>query len=296
MPVCNISKRKALFSAAFLLGSAFLCAQTMPKMPEMPDISDMPEITPVEMGSGFYRPQIPYYPKNKNKAASQDDKTSSTETAKNETTLSDGSTTQTLLNSLLGNTDFLTAQDITSLSDSGSFSTLSSLYNSTLTSTTDSASTNTLLRQILSELEELKKNTPKETAASAGSDTFKSHNPQILRFKINGYDIKDSLTTVYFSQMENDGSFLLTADRRYVADKKIRNETFYFLFKTESNTGSMVTYEVCPSLTQDDTNENSFLYKLSRQKKITATKTGNLVIMHVDNKECSADLLLDLDI
>lgn len=286
-----------------MLSSGFLFAQTAPKKPEvpggldMPSGFDMPEIKPIEMGSGFYKPQIPYYPKNNKKPETKEGNTSDNENSKNTTVLSDGNSTQNLLNSLLGNADFLTAQDITNLSDSGSFSTLSSLYTSTaLSNTADSASTNAILRQILAELEELKKNTPKETAASTSQDTFKSHNPQILRFKINGYDIKDSLTTVYFSQMENDGSFLLTADRRYVADKKIRNETFYFLFKTESNTGSLVTYEVCPSLTQDNTNENSFLYKLSKQKKITATKTGNLVIMHVDSKDCTADLLLDLDI
>lgn len=271
-------------------GFGLLTAQSMPEMP------DFPEITPPTLGGSFYKPTIPYYPKNNVKKQNKDTTTESEGTAKSSATLSDGSSTQALLNSLLGSSDFLTASDITSLADSGSFNTLSSLYGvSSLTNSTESASTNILLRQILTELEELKKEN-KELKTASGNENFKTRNAQILRFKINGYDIKDSLTTVYFSQMENDGSFLLTADRRYVADQKLKNETFYFLFKAKDRTGNIITYEVSPSIMQDEKNENSFVYKLANTKNLTAQKTGNLVVMHSDTKDCESDMLLDLDL
>ena len=179
------------------------------------------------------------------------------------------------------------------VSQAGSFSDLSSLYNiGNLTGKND-ASTNVLLQQILTSLEDLKKNQTNTSVVSNNTDI--QNKPSVLRFKINGYDIKDSLTTIYFSNREHDGSFLLTADRRYIADKKVRTETFYLLFKTKETSGNMLTYEVSPSITQDSKNENSFIYKLASQKNLTATKTGNLVVLKSASRDCTADLLLDLN-
>jgi len=258
---------------------------------DMPEMPDFPELTPPSLDNGFYTPKIPYYPKKKN-AKNEDQKKDQTE---NEQTLSSSRTTTDLLNDYLNNTSILSASDINSLSDSGSFSNLSSLYNSSLLSNGQDLSTNTMLQQILKTLEELKEEKKNSEPQDSGKmPAVSEQEPSVLRFKINGYDLKDSLTTVYFSQLENDGSFLFTADRRYIADQKVRNETFYLLFKTKETSGTMITYEVCPSFVQDYKNENSFIYKLCNTKKITATKTGNLVVLRSDSKECTADLLLDL--
>ena len=57
----------------------------------------------------------------------------------------------------------------------------------------------------------------------------------------------------------------------------------------------MLTYDVSPSITQDSKNENSFIYKLASQKNLTATKIGNLVVLKSTSRDCTADLLLDLN-
>ena len=103
------------------------------------------------------------------------------------------------------------------------------------------------------------------------------------------------MTKVFFSETEADGSFLLTADRRYFINQQARTETFYMLFKTVSSNGSSLTYKVQPSIVQDFKNENSYVYRLSNMKNLTAEKTGNLVVMHFTGDTISADLLLDID-
>lgn len=264
-----------------------LFTQSMPKMPEFP------EITAPTLGSGFYKPEIPYFPFTKNSS-----ETKNSVASPKEPVISDGATATDLLTNYLNSSNILSASDITSLSESGSFSTLSSLYgNSDFLSSTQ---TNTTLQKILTTLEDLKNENKKNTNNATPQKTengiiYKEHKPSILRFKINGYDLRDSLSTTYFSQMENDGSFLLTADRRYVTGNKVRNETFYLLFKAKEGLGSSIVYDVAPSLSQDSKNENSFLYKLSELKNVSAQKTGNLVVLRTDSKDCSVDLLLDLD-
>jgi len=279
------SRALLISAAASFIISGLLSAQSMPEMPDFPDIS-APKI-----GSGFYTPEIPYYPNQKGqKKTEEQSEKKDTSTAK----ITDASSTTDLISNYLNNANLLSASDISSLADTGSFSTLSSLYNkSSLTSQADS---NVLLQQILTNLEDLKKNQNVNISPAPAAKEKTESEPSVLRFKINGYDIKDSLSTVYFSKLEHDGSFLLTADRRYVADKKVRTETFYLLFKAKSSAGSMITYEVCPSIVQDNKNENSFIYKLAEQKNLTATKTGNLVVLRTNGKDCTADLLLDLNI
>ena len=117
----------------------------------------------------------------------------------------------------------------------------------------------------------------------------------MLRFKVNGYNILDSLTEVFFSETEPDGTFLLTGDRKYFTNQQVHTETFYMLFKTVNSNGSSITYKVQPSIVQDSKNENSYVYKLSNIKNLTAEKTGNLVVMHFTGDSLSADILLDID-
>ena len=111
---------------------------------------------------------------------------------------------------------------------------------------------------------------------------------------MNGYNLKDTIRTVYFSKKENDGSFLLTGDRKYTSDGKSRDETFYLLFKADGNCGTSSGYFVEPQVIQDYKNEYSFLYQLSQKPKLKAEKTGNLVSLKYVSDGWNMDFLLDI--
>ena len=127
----------------------------------------------------------------------------------------------------------------------------------------------------------------------ACSQSGASGNPQILRFNINGTNIIDSLRTVWFSRQENDGSFLVTGDRKYYEGAKLREETFYLLFKADGNGGSERGYNVEGKVMQDVQNENSLLYRLTQVSNLTADKTGNLITMTQNNENLRINLLID---
>lgn len=122
----------------------------------------------------------------------------------------------------------------------------------------------------------------------------KNDNAQILRFVVNGYDMKSSCRTVYFSERGADGTFLMTADRRYMSDNISRTETFYLLFKSKGTTDNGIEYDVIPSVIQDYENQYSFLYQLSQKQNLSAAKTGNLVTLRVTEPNWNMDLLLDI--
>lgn len=284
-----------LLSLLLVSGAFAQTSSTTIEMPEMPEMPSMPTV-----GGGFYTPSFPSRPN----STGQTNNTSETSKEKNETVLTEAITPESIISSSLSKGNTLTAYDISSLYDSGLFSDISSLYSgSSLTNYATSTSTNVLLQQVLNSLNDLKKQqqsaSPKEKneldAVKADSENFKKREPSILRFKINGYNISDSLTKVFFSETEPDGTFLLTADRRYFVNQQIRTETFYLLFKTVSSNGSSLTYKVQPSIVQDYKNENSYVYKLAAIKNLTAEKTGNLVVIHYSDNSLNADLLLDID-
>ncbi|MBO4628827.1 MAG: hypothetical protein J5687_02630 [Treponema sp.] len=299
--------KKIICAAAVLFCVTGLFAQSL-DMPEMPTVSmpDMPTISSPTMDGKFYKPSVPQ----QKKTTTSSGTTTTTETkTSTETVLSDATTTEDLLLSLLTNSNLLTASDISGLYSSGSFDTLSSLTGLNglssygySTSTSDMA-TSLLLREILQKLNELKIEQNSASAAEQeviaakvqDSETFKTRNPSILRFKINNYSIKDSITQEFFSEPEPDGSFLLTADRKYFLNNKACTETFYLLFKAIKSNGSMTTFSVTPSIAQGTENKNSYVYKLCQLKDLTAEKTGNLVVVHYDDNGVAADLLLDID-
>lgn len=266
---------------------------SMPEMPAMPEVS-MPSMP--TMDSSYYKPQLPGYnnQRNTNTQATTQNKTQST------TQNTAAATSPSVATSILKGNSGLSAMDITSLYEAGLFDDFSSL---TGQNNNQSVSTNVLLQQILTSLEELKiqannasdldksnlKNTQKD------SQNFKQREPAILRFKVNGYVITDSLTTVFFSSPEPDGSFLLTADRVYYLNQTERHETIYLLFKVSKHNGSTTIFSVVPTLMQDKENQNSFLYKLCMQSGLEAQKTGNLVAVHCTREGFSLDLLLDID-
>lgn len=295
MQVC---KRMIVGSLGIIL-SAFLWGEEAPS-PKMPSMPSMPEVSAPVLGGSFYKPS---FPSKKSQTANSKNNQASNSSSSNETVLSDGTTGEDLLTSLISGNTNLSALDISSLYDSGLFSNISSLRGTKLSTNNQATSTNVLLQQVLTSLDELKAQQKNASvveqqalkATQKDSENFKNREPSILRFKINGYDIADSLTTVFFSDTENDGSFLLTGDRKYYADQKPRTETFYLLFKTIKNKGSSVTYEVQPRIVQDLKNENSYVYKMTHLKNLTAEKTGNLVVLHSSNDNLNVDLLLDID-
>ena len=295
MQICKL--KKVVLASVFLMWSGLtfsIFAQSL-DMPEMPEMPSMPTI-----GGGFYTPSFPTRVKNN----TQNQNTTENGKEKNETVLTESITPESVLTSNLTKGNILTAYDISSLYDSGLFSNLSSLdTTSTMSNYNTTSSTNVLLQQVLNGLNDLKKQqqnaSAKEknelNATKTDSENFKKREPSILRFKINGYNIADSLTKVFFSDTEPDGTFLLTGDRRYFVNQQVRTETFYMLFKTIGSNGSTLTYRVQPTLVQDHKNENSYVYKLSGVKNLTAEKTGNLVVIHYSGDSVNADLLLDID-
>ncbi len=117
---------------------------------------------------------------------------------------------------------------------------------------------------------------------------------RILRFRANATDLLPTCTTVYFSQPDPAGAFLLTGDRLVKAGGKERNETFYFLFTPTLDADGSLVYTVESQLMQDWTSERSELYPLTASLPLTATRTGNLVTLRHSSDSWSLDLLLDL--
>ena len=164
------------------------------------------------------------------------------------------------------------------------------------------------LQQILRQLEILAQQaggdkTVQETApqkGDSGSEPSKLQGPEnlspsrILRFRANATDLLATCTTVYFSQPDPAGAFLLTGDRLVKAGGKERNETFYFLFTPTLNQEGSFIYQVEAQLMQDWPTERSELYPLTANLSLTATRTGNLVALRHTSADWTLDLLLDL--
>lgn len=211
------------------------------------------------------------------------------------------------LNSILSNlsTEKTTEADLSSLS------TLSStlLNSSSLTSTNNSVTTNTILTQILQRLEQLQaqvdkinsqpqqvseknlqnKNEVQTNTTQQQISESKNNQNKILRFKINNYDLAKSFTTLFFSEKEKDGSFLLTGDRVYNLYGKQMSETFYMLFKNENGNN----FEVAVALNQNDENQNSFLYKFAKDSPYQSQRTGNLFFINSNKNDLKIDILIE---
>ena len=216
------------------------------------------------------------------------------------------------LNSILSNlsTEKTTEADLSSLS------TLSStlLNSSSLTSTNNPVATNTILTQILQRLEQLQAqvdkinsqpqqvsekklqnknevqtNTTQQQISENKITDEKNNQNKILRFKINNYDLTKSFTTLFFSEPEKDGSFLLTGDRVYNLYGKQMSETFYMLFKNENGNN----FEVAVALNQNDENQNSFLYKFAKDSPYKSQRTGNLFFINSNKNDLKIDILIE---
>ena len=110
------------------------------------------------------------------------------------------------------------------------------------------------LKKNLQNKNEVQTNTTQQQIAES-----KNNQNKILRFKINNYELTKSFTTLFFSEPEADGSFLLTGDRTYNLGNQKSRETFYMLFRaiSPSNSEILGNYSVAVSVMQDIENPNS---------------------------------------
>ena len=324
--------RRLSIAGGLLLLSAALFAQskteeksgtlTMPSMPSMPGISQP------SVGSGFYSPgRSDFYTganfqnQQKKAAASQN---KSNESSKSESSANDSASTNqnanqnqtqklnTLAKSASSSLNQLTADDLSSMNSLGVLGSLSGLLGrsnsslqSQLLSNQNTISANTAdsatLQQILGELTELKNKIASGASVSErseGENTFSNivkKEPRILRFVVNGYDILSTCRKIYFSEEETDGTFLLTGDRKYMSENKVRSETFYFYFHAKGTENGVTKYTVTPAVSQDYENQYSYLYQLTKKNALTADRTGNLLTLRVGEGAWTMDLLLSLD-
>lgn len=197
---------------------------------------------------------------------------------------------------------YMTASTLASISSS-LLGNSSSLY-SLVENGTSNYTTNTLLQQILTKLNDMNPSaTAKKvdassedikTAVQPSSTTTKgpqvTGGAKILRCTTNGYNILSTCRTIYSSAVTDDGTFLITGDRKYLSNHRTRSETFYMLFKKTAPT----TYEVGVSVLQDYLNEYSFLYQLSNIEDLKANSIGNLLVLKIDEPDWKFDMLIDI--
>ncbi len=282
---------------------------SMPSI-SMPTLSNsespaMPRISAPVLGTRFYTPGFvgTNISNKENKLNSSENEKTSTqkeeENAKNVKT--------NVADSALKALNYLSADDVSYLGGNGLFGGIYGLLGNDVAVSNQFAKNNqndVLLDSVMAELSELKEKTERNSQAlkksnlpvtnSGAAGENSKFNPKILRFLVNGYNLKDTIRTVYFSKKENDGSFLLTGDRKYTSDGKSRDETFYLLFKADGNCGTSAGYFVEPQVIQDYKNEYSFLYQLSQKPKLKAEKTGNLVSLKYVSDGWNMDFLLDI--
>ncbi|MDE6773070.1 MAG: hypothetical protein K2J14_00350 [Treponemataceae bacterium] len=262
----------------------------------MPSITapSMPTVTAPHLGGGFYTPVAPKAPVM--------DKSSATVQEQTTVTPSDSLVreTQRAAATAAGGLG-LTATDLTSMDQlgllssgilgGGSLSALKAATAKTAPASVDSL----LLQQILAQLTELKAQLEKQNLPAPANRQETTANRRILRFVVNGYDVLATCRDVYFSVPETDGSFLLTGDRKYLSNGANRSETFHLLFAAKAAENGFAQYGVTAAVTQDYTNEYSFLYQLAERQPLTAQRTGNFVSLRVNDPDWKLDLLVALD-
>ena len=281
-------------------------------MPSSPNAPSMPSVSTPALDSKFYIPQTVVSNKKDVAPDSAPEKNQELPRGSGSSVVSALPPVPTmpktsLLNALFStDSNYISASDISLL---GSKGLLGSLYGlsggASHLPTVSGVPNNTMLLEIMQSLSEIKKQQEEFSKTVSKTENAmqkqasynqieKTNRPAILRFVINGSNISDSCKTVYFSEKENDGSFLLTADRRYLFENKPRNETFYFLFRSDGRGGSSRAYNLEPAIVQDYKNEDSMVYKFCQQNGLRADKIGNLVTLHTSSDDLNCDLLLDI--
>ena len=269
----KISSVSKILALSLALAGTNVFAQSI----SMPTISSpsMPTIDAPVIGGGYYRPGS-YTGSQKSDSTTTKKSTESTESEKKAEDIATA-----MMEDILPS---LTADDIQVLNVNGVLETvLESQKKSTASTKTDSDETDQLLRQVLSEMEEIKNQQAQVTKASSSASaasTAKSQGSRVLRFKVNGYDILRTCRTLFISDVQSDGS--------------TRSETFHLLFKAASGSDSLKSYDAAALVTQDYLNENSFLYQMSQRDDMQASRTGNLVTLRTTDPKWKLELLIDL--
>ncbi len=111
---------------------------------------------------------------------------------------------------------------------------------------------------------------------------------EILRFSVNGVDIVAGVTDLVSSILARDGSFLITADRRYASSGRMLAETFYLLCRA----GTDGSYRLSADVSQSVNNPYSFLYRLARRSPVVGVRTGDLLLFRVEEPDFRLDLLI----
>lgn len=319
LPICkknHNSKALISLSIASLISINCLHGQDSSiKMPKMPSISTeitMPSISAPVMGSSFYTPGEIYTGKKQNSkntnktenTKAQETQASSTNSQATSQTASSSVNplTSRIANTLLGSASSLTGTSAVTagdLSNLNSMGLIQSLYGLGTTSNVNAEdlTTQTMLQNILTELQELKQNQNIGTTSSLSKKATLEQNQnsaKVLRFNVNGVNILNTCRTIFFSKKETDGTFLLTGDRKYLNQNKSHDETFYILFKADGNCGTQSGYNVNTQVIQDSVNQNSLVYQLVQKGTLHADKTGNLVSVKTNDGDYRIDLLLDI--
>lgn len=293
MQISKTSIVLALTAAAVFNASAQSTSFSSITSPSMPTISS-PEI-----GNGFYSPGSvlkPEYIKNTNQNNSSQSEKTKAENKNAESSNAKSEMQKKILSAL-------SAKDISLLNEKGFSSDINSMIFS-LSSSDNSQETKILLNKILAEIEKIKDkssqdNSKKKTAEVSAAPAKEEKLPEkakarLLRFSVNGYDILRTCRKIYISEVQLDGTFLITGDRVYSSDGKNRTETFHILFKTSPSENGTLNYKAAANVTQDYLNENSFLYQLSKFESLPAMRVGNLVSMRTEDPNWKLELLIDL--
>ena len=256
----------------------------------------MPTVSSPEIGNGFYSPGAVLKPEySKSKSDSSQPEKSKSENKNSESSNAKNEMQKKILSAL-------TAKDISLLNEQGFSSDINSMIFS-LSSSDNSQETKLLLNKILAEIEKIKdksdqdnsKKTSEVSAASAKEEKLpEKAKARLLRFSVNGYNILRTCRKIYISEVQLDGTFLVTGDRVYSSDGKNRTETFHILFKTSPSENGNTNYKATANVTQDYLNENSFLYQLSKFESLPAMRVGNFVSMRTEEPNWKLELLIDL--
>lgn len=282
---------------AFFLTNAF--CQTAPTAPIAPiapvapmtqlQMPQMPSISAPVPGSNLYIPENQYLQNKESAEEKKDERAEKSETA-------------TTLEKILGDetSDIfsgLSAWDLSQLARRGALgniSSLSALSNNPLNlgaTNLNSANGQKILAQILSELEQIKAAQKDFISAAPVGAKPSSAPPKILRFLINSKNVE--CNQVFFSDEENDGTFLLTGDVKTFVQNETISETFYLLFAASGTSNAKLEYFVTPTLSQSKQTQTP-LSRFCSAQNLTATRTGNLVMLNYVDDDNNCDLLLDI--
>lgn len=281
-------------------------SKKIPITPVAPVAPVKPVVPSVELGT-MKMPDFPTMPKKKTSEKNNSAQyvpgqkyTKTEQKTETKTETSKPAPEQLTKENILRQLDSISATDLTALSGQGLLPNMATLLsgtgnagltNSTLTQTQNQ---NAVLDQILKELNEIKAAQNEFKKPDFSKLKPSNEPPAILRFVVNSYDLLKSCNAVYFSDMTNDGSFLLTGDCKALYNKVTLSETFYIYFKCAGTQDGRNIYNVELSLSQDRDNKNSLLYKFCERKNITAVKTGNLITIRETTEGYTSDLLLDI--